>query len=226
MVDETKPGIPRLCAVGRGRTGRLCTQIIGTCQNFYLGYEGTLGIILEAVVKPTPAAKIKTWSLVHYNDRIESIAHGQTWSSLGTRSSGWNVIDYHVLSNSKLNDYCKRYYESWFRVIRKPWWMVEFMEIPKQKLMTRQKARKQLKSVPSGLCYPVTADKKKITMTPSPRKTDLGLHHGQTGNWNHCLHWRCSYTPGSILPTTSAWVEVGVWEYGSGNRFQRLTLRV
>ncbi|HRD08562.1 MAG TPA: FAD-binding oxidoreductase, partial [Saprospiraceae bacterium] len=43
-------------------------------SHLILGSEGTLGIILEAVVKLTPLPKFQNMVIVHYNDRIESIA--------------------------------------------------------------------------------------------------------------------------------------------------------
>lgn len=149
-------------------------------SHLILGSEGTLGVILEAVVKLTPLPKFQNMVIVHYNDRIESIASVKDMIALGPAAV--EMLDYHVLSNSKLNAITKRYYESLIQGDPQAVMTVEFYGDNQEDIDAKaRKLCEQLKSVPSAYACPVTADKKKINDALALRKDGLGLIMGKPG---------------------------------------------
>lgn len=144
------------------------------------GSEGTLAIILEAVVKLTPLPKFQNMVIVHYDDRIGSIASVKDMIHLGPAAI--EMLDYHVLSNSKLNAITKRYYESLIEGDPQAVMTVEFYGDTAEEIETKAaKLCEQLKSVRSAYAYPVTNDKKKINDALALRKDGLGLIMGKPG---------------------------------------------
>lgn len=70
-------------------------------SSLILGSEGTLAVILEAKVKLTPLPKFQNMVIVHYNDRLQSIASVKEMIPLGPAAV--EMLDFHVLRNSKSN---------------------------------------------------------------------------------------------------------------------------
>lgn len=149
-------------------------------SSLILGSEGTLAVILEAKVKLTPLPRFQNMAIVHYSDRLQSIASVKDMIPLGPAAV--EMLDYHVLRNSKSNAITKKYYESLIEGDPEAVMTVEFYGDSAEEIAHKaQQLCAYLQTVPSAYAFPVTQDKKKINDALSLRKDGLGLIMGKPG---------------------------------------------
>ncbi len=149
-------------------------------SSLILGSEGTLGVILEAKVKLTPLPKCQNMVIVHYNDRLQSIASVKEMIPLGPAAI--EMLDFHVLRNSKSNAITKKYYEALIEGDPEAVMTVEFYGDSQDEIAHKaQQLSAYLQTVPSAYAFPVTHDMKKINDALSLRKDGLGLIMGKPG---------------------------------------------
>lgn len=149
-------------------------------SSLILGSEGTLAVILEAKVKLTPLPKFQNMVIVHYNDRLQSIASVKEMIPLGPAAV--EMLDFHVLRNSKSNAITKKYYEALIEGDPEAVMTVEFYGDSQDEIAHKaQQLCAYLQTVPSAYAFPVTHDIKKINDALSLRKDGLGLIMGKPG---------------------------------------------
>ena len=149
-------------------------------SSLILGSEGTLAVILEAKIKLTPLPKCQNMVIVHYNDRLQSIASVKEMIPLGPAAI--EMLDFHVLRNSKSNAITKKYYEALIEGDPEAVMTVEFYGDSQDEIAHKaQQLCAYLQTVPSAYAFPVTHDMKKINDALSLRKDGLGLIMGKPG---------------------------------------------
>ncbi|MBK8701113.1 MAG: FAD-binding protein [Saprospiraceae bacterium] len=149
-------------------------------SSLVIGSEGTLAVILEAKVKLTPLPKFQNMVIVHYDDRLQSIASVKDMIVFGPAAI--EMLDFNVLHNSKFNAITRRYYESIITGEPQAVMTVEFYGDSEAEVDAKAEALcTQLKNVPSAYAYPVYKDKQKINDALALRKDGLGLIMSKPG---------------------------------------------
>jgi FAD/FMN-containing dehydrogenase/Fe-S oxidoreductase len=142
------------------------------------GSEGSLALILEATVNLEPLPLHQNMVIIHYDNRhkgIETVAEIVKFGPAAVE-----VLDYNVISQSKLNKITKKYHDS--IIVGEPDIVltVEFYGQTHEEIDQKAHALlTYLKSIPSAYAYPLHYEMGKINDALSLRKDGLGILMGK-----------------------------------------------
>jgi FAD/FMN-containing dehydrogenase/Fe-S oxidoreductase len=142
------------------------------------GSEGTLALILEATVNLEPLPQYQNMMVIHYDNRHKGIDTVAEIVKFGPAAV--EVLDYNVLTQSKLNAITKKYHDS--LIIGEPDIVltVEFYGQTHEEIDQKANSLKDyLTTVSSAYAYPLYYEKNKINDGLNLRKDGLGLLMGK-----------------------------------------------
>ena len=142
------------------------------------GSEGTLAIILEAIIHLEPLPQYQNMVVIHYNDRHKGIDTVADIVKFGPAAV--EVLDYNVIQLSKLNKITKEYHDS--IIIGEPDLVltVEFYGQTKEEIDAKAEGlMKYLSNAESVYAFPLHNDMAKINDALALRKDGLGLLMGK-----------------------------------------------